>query len=286
LATLAANVFGAQPGGGTGAAAPKAAGILENLTFNEAQVLTGVLKSFQTTQAQIGRAIDVQVIPRALSGASSSEMNIKLNVDDSGSPSAFTGTASQNFNLSRVATHDTTTHVRVDSLKVFEVSGVGAKLTLSRPPIPLILPGVELPYIGSLVGIPRSPAQEYHSSVAVMSAIVVPTATDLAYGLEFVDDRVILAPPGVCLRPWQTQQGSPSGIPFCKSGDAASHRDLEGSITAFHSIKRECIATGGLYAYPVVPGSIAGSDAAQKKGGLCGSVPGEWLTFDKLTPTF
>jgi hypothetical protein len=276
LATLASNILGAKPSGGTGANAPKTAGILNNLTFNEAQVLTGALASFQSSHAQIGRAIDLKVTPRALSGASSTEMDITLKVDDSGTPTRYTGTASQNFNLSRVATHDTTTHVRVDSLSLFEVSAVGAQLTLSKPPFPIILPGVELPYIGSLVGWPRKPAEEFHSSVAIMSALVVPTAADLAYGLAFVDDRIILAPPGVCRRPWDVL----SNLPPCKSGAVTTLDEFRSPIRSFHQAKRECIATGGKFYVPVIP--TAGA-AAQNP--LCGDDPSTRLTLSNLTPT-
>ena len=277
LATLASNILGNQPGGGTGNNAPKAAGVLDNLSFNQAQVIMGALKSYQSSEAQIGRAIDLKVTPRALSGASSAEMDITLNADDSGTPSRYTGTTSQNLNLSRVATHDTTTHVRVDSLQLFEVSAVSAHLTLSKPPFPLILPGVELPYVGSLVGWPRKPAEEYHSSIAIMSAIVVPTAADLANGLEFVYDRLILGPKGTCRRPWEAD-----GRPACRAGGATLESELEGPISAFHRAKRECIATGGLTAFPVISPMVA-SDSRQSSLGEA-EPPCNQLTLSSLTP--
>ena len=268
LATLAGNISGAGSGSGKSAVS----GVFANLSPDELQVLMGALKSFQSSQAQIGRAIDLNVSPRSLNGASSAEMDITLNVDEQGTPTRYTGTSSDKFNLSRVATHDTVTHVRVDSLKLFEVSAVGAKLTLSRPPIPLILPGVELPYIGSIVGLPRKPAEEYHSSVAIMSAIVVPTAADLASGLRFDDDRIVVSPPGLCLRPWESW--ATGSLPYCKTGEAASEIQLEGSIQAFHRIKKECIATGGQDSFGLMPGPAPTSN-------LCGA-----LTFDQLPPVF
>jgi hypothetical protein len=268
LATLAGNISGAGSGSGKSAVG----GVFANLSPDELQVLMGALKSFQSSQAQIGRAIDLNVSPRSLNGASSAEMDITLNVDEQGTPTRYTGTSSDKFNLSRVATHDTVTHVRVDSLKLFEVSAVGAKLTLSRPPIPLILPGVELPYIGSIVGLPRKPAEEYHSSVAIMSAIVVPTAADLAYGLRFDDDRIVVSPPGLCLRPWESW--ATGSLPYCKTGEAASEIQLEGSIQAFHRIKKECIATGGQDSFGLMPGT-------GPKSNLCGA-----LTFDLLPAVF
>jgi hypothetical protein len=248
VATVAANLLGGGGSSGkdsSGKGSSSAAGLLPP---NEATLILGALKSFQTTQAQIGRQIDVKVTPRSLSGASAAEMDVTLKVDDAGKPSAFTGTSSQPLNLSRVATHDTTTHVRVDSLKLFEVSGVGAELTLSRPPIPLIPPLVELPYIGSLVGIPRKPSEEFHSSVAIMSAIVVPTAADLAYGITFVDDRIIMAPPGSCRMPW-IEKSAANPLAACITLTTASQQELEAPIHAFHRVKRQCLLTGGRIGY-------------------------------------
>jgi hypothetical protein len=241
VGTLASNILGGSSGGKGGANAT------DLLPPNEATAILGTLKSFQTTQAQIGRAIDVKVTPRSLSGASAAEMDVTLKVDDASKPSAFTGGSSKDLNLSRIATHDTTTHVRVDSLKLFEVSGIGAELTLSRPPIPLILPLVELPYIGSLVGIPRKPSEEFHSSVAIMSAIVVPTAADLAYGLTFVHDRMLVAPPGTCRFPWRDVTSST--LPPCIALRVASQDELDGPIHAFHRVKKQCISTGDRYGY-------------------------------------
>lgn len=238
LSTLAANIVGDQPVGGTGSNAPKTAGILNNLSYNEAQALMGALKSFQTTQAQIGRAIDVTVSPRALSGDSSAEMDITLKADESGTPSMFNSAGSQNFNFSRVATHDITTHVRVDSLRLFELSSVSATLTLSRPPVPIVPPFVELPYVGSLIGWPRKPAQEYHSSVAIMSAIVVPTATDLAYGLAFTADRVVTPIPPICRLPWE------NGDPTLRVCPVALLNAPPLGISSFHRAAVYCFATG------------------------------------------
>jgi hypothetical protein len=277
IGILAANILGGQPGGGTGANAPAAAGVLQNLSFNEAQVLMGALKSYQSSEAQIGRAIDLKVTPRALSGASSAEMDITLKVDDAGTPTRYTGTTSQNFNLSRVATHDTTTHVRVDSLKLFEVSAVGAHMTLSRPPFPLILPAVELPFIGSIVGLPRKPAEEFHSSVAIMSALVVPTAADLANGLEFVYDRVIPPAQENCNKPW-TDHWVPSEH-LCAMGVPAHESDLGGSITTFHRLKRQCFATGGTTLYPLIESDKNLALPAYEEAQSC-----DKLTFNYFAP--
>jgi hypothetical protein len=247
IATLAANILNAQPGGGTTNLVAAAPGLLNNLSFNEAQVLMGALKSYQTTTAQIGRSIKIDVSPRSLSNASSAEMDVTLDASDAGTPSAYGGTGHQDLNISRVATHHTQTHIRVDSLKLFEVSSVAMKLSMTRPPFPIILPGVEMPYIGALVGYPRKPSTEYHSSVAIMSAIVVPTAADLAYGLAFVYDRVVYLPGTGCRRPWET-----GTLPYCAAMRAQSLSELDGPVIVFHRIRKQCIGTGEVHAYPTL----------------------------------
>jgi hypothetical protein len=95
------------------------------------------------------------------------------------------------FNTSRVANHDTTTRVRVDSIKLFEVSSFSAIVERSRSRFPLLPPFVEIPYIGTFAGIPLGSAKEFHSSTAIVSAYVVPTAADIAYGIHFASDLVV-----------------------------------------------------------------------------------------------
>jgi hypothetical protein len=91
-----------------------------------------------------------------------------------------------------VAQHTTQTKVRLESAKLFEISSFTAMLQRSRRNFPLLPPLVEIPYIGSFIGLPVPGAKEYHTSTAIMSAVVVPTAADLANGLVFTSDRVVL----------------------------------------------------------------------------------------------
>ena len=125
---LPANISGAQ----SGAKAKSAGRGLANLSPDEAPGAHGRAQSFQSGQAQIGRRINLNVSPRSLNGASVGRDGHHSQRRRSRNPTRYTGTSSDKFNLSRVATHDTVTHVRVDSLKLFEVRAVGAKLTLSR----------------------------------------------------------------------------------------------------------------------------------------------------------
>ncbi len=159
------------------------------------------LANYQTTFAQIGRQLSFTATPRSLSAASSAEITVTLNADESAGGPLYTGGGANDpaFNTSRVANHDTTTRIRVDSIKLFEVSSFSAIVERSRSRFPLLPPFVEIPYIGTLAGIPLGAAKEFHSSTAIISAYVMPTATDIAYGLRFVSDLVVDGlNPGLC----------------------------------------------------------------------------------------
>jgi hypothetical protein len=197
-------------------------GVLSNISFNQAQVILGALQAFKPTTVQIGRSLNLKIDPRSLSGASAAEIDVILNADESTDPTYFGGPqGAQLPNTSRVAKHDTSTRVRVDSIKLFEVSSFSAELQRSRSRFPLLPPFVEIPYIGTLIGIPLPPAKQYHTSTAVLSAIVVPTAADLAYGLSFISDRI----------------REPGG-----TRKAVSLRDLYQPVRSFNKEKIYCLA--------------------------------------------
>ena len=169
--------------------------------FGAYGALPAVLANYQTSFAQIGRQLSFSATPRSLATASSAEIAVTLNADESAGGPLYTGPGATDpaFNTSRVANHDTTTRVRVDSIKLFEVSSFSAIVERSRSRFPLLPPFVEIPYIGTFAGIPLGSAKEFHSSTAIISAYVVPTAADIAYGLHFVSDLVVDGPkPGPC----------------------------------------------------------------------------------------
>jgi hypothetical protein len=148
-----------------------------------------------------------------------------------------------------VAQHDIVTHVRVDSLRLFEISSLTAVLSKGRERFPLLPPFVELPYIGTLAGIPLRAAKEYHNSSAIMSAVIVPTASDIAFSLRFVSDRVVVGHPeddGTCVWPPAPAQATP-----CTVRTATSFSDFAGqSIREFHRLKLYCLATLNQAPYP------------------------------------
>lgn len=259
LAQVASDVFASLSAGGSGAASNtngtkggsnEVSNVFTPHAERLAQASLAALKDYQSSQAQIGRAIKLDVTPRSLVGASAAEINISFNVDDSADPTYYSSgpVSGKPVNLSRVATHDTTTHVRIDSVRLFEISSITAVLQRPRPRLPLLPPLVELPYIGTFAGVPLPAAKEYHNSTAVLSAIVVPTAADLAYGLEFVSDRVV--DPDIdlaqCRWPWQPY----SNLPICKVRRAESMRDLnDAPLREFNRVKIHCLATENVEAF-------------------------------------
>jgi hypothetical protein len=171
----------------------KLPGVLKsNLTANEASVIIGALNSVKPAQAKIGREFDVDITPHTLAGASSAELDVKLTVQESAEPTLYKPDTTKigDDQTSRVGKHNTTTKVRVDSLKLFEVSSFSAMLQRPKSKIPIVPPLFEVPYFGSFIGLPIPGAKEYHRSTAIVSAVIVPTAFDLAYGIDFTGDRV------------------------------------------------------------------------------------------------
>jgi hypothetical protein len=214
-----------------------------NLTAHEASLLLGAVNSVKPAKAKIGRQLLVDITPHALAGASAAELDVKLNAQESADPTRYEADKTNEDPLSRVARHNTTTKVRVDSLKLFEVSTFSAMVQRPKSRFPLVPPFFEVPYFGSFLGVPLSGAKEYHRSTAIVSAVIVPTAADLAYGIDFTGDRV-------CETPYPDSPGK-SQIYQCHK--AATWGDLQRApIRNFHKAKVQCLATLGKKPYPQV----------------------------------
>ena len=258
------------PGGGSGSGASPLAGVLGS-SPNSVALLAGVLNAYQTTRVQIGRQLNLTVVPRSLSTASSAEISVVLNADETSGGPAFTGGPAGGAapNTSRVANHDITTRVRVESVKLFELSSFSAIIQRSRSKFPLLPPFVEIPYIGTIAGIPIPGAKEYHSSTAVLSAMVVPTAADIAYGLRFLHDRVVDGDPGPCS--YLTGSAGPGAVKPCRFRRAVSIHDLNNPIRNFHKFMITCLATDMMSPYSS-SASLKSTDTAACKN----------LSFDKV----
>jgi hypothetical protein len=247
LSTLLSNLGGAS-------ASPT--GVLAGLSGKEVQVLAAALQTYQTTEAQIGRSLSIRVQPRSLANASSAEMDVTFDADESAAPTRWSNSAVGNasaLDLSRIASSDVTTHVRVDSLKLFEISSTAAIVRAGREKFPLVPPGVEIPYIGTLVGFPLNPAESFQTSTAILSAVVMPTATDLANGLRFRADLVLerLDAPKNSQSCNLTFDPKDSGAHLCRVRNAVSMNDL-GGLSRLREYNREmveCYASGRIDCY-------------------------------------
>jgi hypothetical protein len=207
-------------------------------------LIASALANYQTSFAQIGRQLSFTATPRTLATASSAEIAVTLNADESAGLPLYTGPGANDpaFNTSRVANHDTSTRVRVDSIKLFEVSSFSAIVQRSRSRFPLLPPFVEIPYIGTFAGIPLGAAKEFHSSTAIISAYVIPTAADIAYGLRFVSDLVVDGPKGPC--GFYKGSAGPDVTNVCVFRSPHSWHDLpEQPIREFNRDITHCFAT-------------------------------------------
>jgi hypothetical protein len=221
--------------------------------LGSAQLAASFLNNYQTTFAQIGRSLAITAIPRSLATASSAEIVVSLNLDDQAGTGTYLG-GPQNgapVNLSRVANADTSTRVRIDSVKLFEISSASAVLERSHERFPLLPPFVELPYIGTIAGIPLPPAKEYHQSVAFLSALVVPTAADIAYGLQFQFDEFAEGEKEACSIMTGTTQAD-----HCSLRRVLSVKDFGSrhSIEMFNRMMVHCLATDQRSGYSSIGG--------------------------------
>jgi hypothetical protein len=224
-------------GNGGGASASSSASAL--LGAAPVSLLSGLLSSYQKTYAQIGRSLQLQAVPRTLATASAAEISVYLQAADPASTPVFSGgpPSAQQQNNSEVSNHEVTTRIRIDSVKLFELSSYSAVLQRSRSKIPLVPPLVEIPYIGTLAGIPVGAAKEYHQSTAVISAMVVPTAVDIGYGLRFSDDLVLYGPAGTC------RMGTEGDEPLCNVRRALAGADLHAPLQEHHDRLILCLST-------------------------------------------
>lgn len=261
----------ANPGGSAGAS--PLASVLGSAQPNVA-LLAGVLNAYQTASAQFGRQLQLTVVPRSLSTASSAEIAVTLNADETAGGSVYSGGPPGGTppNTSRVANHDITTRIRVESVKLFEVSSFSAIVQRSRSRFPLIPPFVEIPYIGTIAGIPIPGAKEYHGSTAVMSAMVVPTAADIAYGLRFVPDQVVDGDPGRCS--YIKDSAGQDVKNACRFRRAVSLLDLNKEpVGNFHRSMINCFATEMTSPYPGLAGLRNSADQSACKALSFEAVP-------------
>lgn len=190
--------------------------------------------SQERIQAQVSRNATLQITPTALDTASSAELEVSLDVGEpTNAPlgSVNSGKAQIDI-LNRVADNQVSTTVRVESLKLFQISGF--TMELSHPkrgaPLPLIGQAWEglfgtMPGLDKLFHFPDTTKTIDNRSVAIIRATVVPTAMDLGESIGFEGDRVL--------------------DPLTESTDPIySISQIGGKIRPFHKELMRCIAGG------------------------------------------
>jgi hypothetical protein len=216
-----------------------------NLTANEAAVIIGALNSVKPSVAKVGREFKIDITPHSVSGASAAELDLKMVTGDQADPTRYSNGKSDPDNLSRVAKQTTNTKVRLESIKLFEISSFSATLQRSRKNVPIIPPLFELPYIGSVLSFPVAGGKQFHRSTAVMSAVVVPTAADLASGLEFTRDRLLVRPLTPIASAICVDEFDKNNKPIeCSARPAYSPDDLRAPIWEYNRRKVLCFGMG------------------------------------------
>lgn len=190
-------------GSGSSAAAGALASAAKLLTPWQAVALNALAVASAPPQlmAQINAQTTLSVTPTSLDTASAAELSLSLQISNptttvdasKGTPSSFIRQDLANS----VANYNVQTKVRVDSMKLFQVSSLSMDLTHPQSPVPLPIVGWawdavfgSVPVMKDFFAWPRGPATIQNRSIAVVRAVVVPTAMDLGLSIPYRDDRV------------------------------------------------------------------------------------------------
>jgi hypothetical protein len=211
---------GSGGGSGSGGAAGGAAS-LQSLMASNPYVLGGVALANMLSPpkiiAQLTKGVTLTITPTSLDTASSAELNVSLLVNEpDGAPQSVNSSAATQDTLDRVATHAVSDIVRVQSLKLFDLSTLSMEITHPLTPtcvpmaddgaarvasyiaaVPFSVPCAvwrsvfgSMPIAGRLFEWPRSPITVDNRSLAIVRAVVVPTSMDLGEALNYESDRI------------------------------------------------------------------------------------------------
>ncbi len=150
--------------------------------------------------AEVGRGMTLTITPTALETAASAELRVDLESGEDAPPTAVSGPADKKPEIDRVTKSTVSDTVRVESLKLFEISTFGMNVEFRKDFIFPIVGDVWQAVFGSvpiLNGLFRWKGalleNRSHGSIAIVGAIVVPTATDLGYSIRFEGDRELVS---------------------------------------------------------------------------------------------
>jgi hypothetical protein len=139
--------------------------------------------------AQVGRDLDLDVTAHTLSGAYGAELDVTVKSIENGANLYKQGVTGSTDDLnSRVASHVVTTHVRVDSLRLLQLSTMSSVLARSQTPWKPFDPYIEIPILDLIVKRPRDAKEVFTRSLVFLDAMVVPTAADLGNGVPIIYD--------------------------------------------------------------------------------------------------
>ncbi|HTX77338.1 MAG TPA: hypothetical protein VMD29_14100 [Terracidiphilus sp.] len=141
--------------------------------------------------AHIGRELDLTVTAHTLAGAYGAELDVQVDSAENGSGNFTAGSSTKSDDLnSRVATHSVDTHVRLESMRLLELSTMGSVLARSQQPWKPVDPYFEIPGLDLIVKKPRPAKEVFTQSLVFLDATVVPTAADLGDGVPLEEDKI------------------------------------------------------------------------------------------------
>ena len=154
-------------------------------------LLAGAM-SVEPTIVEVTRGVRLAVTPSALPKGSAAELLVKLEVGEGGTkPKTVSGEGTVKA-LDRVARHTIDTKVRVEVLRLFEVSTFLNHVTLPVPDKPVRIIGdvwhamfASVPGLNRLFVTRGRPEEVSHKSLIMVQAVIVPTALDLGWSLEW-----------------------------------------------------------------------------------------------------
>jgi len=217
--------------------------LFPQVTGNAALIASALaaVSAQEKTFVKIEKGMNLVITPNTLPTAASAELDINLDggdengkpADDS-DPSLVGAKTDQSYTVDRISKHSVNTRVRVDSLKLFEVSTFAFDLMHPRPDgvVPVVgqvWQGVfgAVPGAGRLFTWHRPPDISAHRSLILISALIVPTSIDLALGIRVESDRQL--------------QTSSSGEMEARTLHAIDDDPLLRKVRPFHKKKLECM---------------------------------------------
>lgn len=177
-------------------------GLPDVLTAKEAMIagIAANMLAQQRVVAEVARGMKLTITPTALDTASAAELNLDLEAGEDTAPSTVAGDSTKKDTIDRVTKHHVTDTIRVDTLKLFEVSTF--LMDVRHPQEPFLVPGLgqvwksvfgSIPRFGDLFSFPRGPYKRESESLIIVSALVVPTAMDLGLSMRIEGDRQVTA---------------------------------------------------------------------------------------------